>query len=324
MSFGHASSCVSSGITPVLLLVLEYLFAQLLVAGIEQMHVVDLLHPFLRRVMRRVRGAGRVFDEERLVGLCLVHPVQVVDGVVGHAGDQVPVLLALERINLGRIAEQVRLPLVGVAADEAVEILKAHAGRPLVERSDRTCGEGRRVVVLAEPRSRIAVVEQDPADGGLVLRDNAVVAGESRRLLRDDAEADRMVVASGDQRRPRRRAERGGMDVGVAQAVVGNAVHRRRRDDAAERARHAETGIVRDDQHDIGRLLWRHDSRRPPWLGLESVVLYVTAKLGLRRRQLLAVNGGGCAWRTELALNLDTRRERAAGKAGGKRCRHVE
>jgi hypothetical protein len=30
-----------------------------------------------------------------------------------------------------RVAEQVRLPLVGVAADEAVEVLEAHAGRPL-------------------------------------------------------------------------------------------------------------------------------------------------------------------------------------------------
>ena len=77
--------------------------------------------------------------------------------------------LALERIDLRRVAEQVRLPLVGVAADEAVEILEAHAGRPLVERPDLAGREGRRVVVLAEPRGGVAVVEQDAPDRGLVL-----------------------------------------------------------------------------------------------------------------------------------------------------------
>jgi hypothetical protein len=39
-------------------------------------------------------------------------------------------------IDLRRVAEQVRLPLVGVAADEAVEVLEAHAVRPLVEGPD--------------------------------------------------------------------------------------------------------------------------------------------------------------------------------------------
>ena len=62
-----------------------------------------------------------------LGGHGLVDAVQIVDGVVGHAGDQVPVRLALERIDLGGVAEQVRLPLVGIAADEAVEVLEAHA-----------------------------------------------------------------------------------------------------------------------------------------------------------------------------------------------------
>ena len=169
--------------------------------------------------MRRVRGAGRVIDEERLARVDLVDAVQVVDGVVGHAGDQVPARLALERIDLGRVAEEVRLPLVGVAADEAVEILEAHAGRPLVERPDLAGREGRRVVVLAEPGGGVAVVLEDAADGGLVLGDDAVVAGEAGGLLRDHAEAGRVMVAPGDQRGARRRAERGGVNVVVAQPV---------------------------------------------------------------------------------------------------------
>jgi hypothetical protein len=42
--------------------------------------------------------------------------------------------VALEGIDRRGVAEQVRLPLAGVAADEAVEVLEAHARRPLVER----------------------------------------------------------------------------------------------------------------------------------------------------------------------------------------------
>ena len=269
--------------------------------------------------MRRVRGAGRVLDEERLAGHRLVDAIQVVDGVVGHAGDQVPARLALEGIDLGGVAEQVRLPLVRIAADEAVEVLEAHAGRPLVERPDLAGGEGRRVVVLAEPRGGVAVVEQDAADGGLVLGDDAVVAGEARGLLGDHAEAGRVMVAPGDERGARRRAERGGVDVVVAQAVVRDAIHRRRRDDAAEGARHAEAGVIGDDEQDVGRLLGRHDARRPPRLRLQGIVLDHAAEFRLGRGQLLAADGGRGARRTERAgdfLGLGERRRHDRHREG--------
>ena len=286
------------------LLVLEDALAQLVVAVVEEVHRVDLVHPFLGRVVRRVRGAGRVLDEDGLGRFRLVDPRHVVDGVVGHAGDEVPARLALERIDLRRVAEQVRLPLVGVAADEAVEILEAHAGRPLVERPDLAGGEGRRVVVLAEPRRRVAVVEQDAADGGLVLVDDAVVAGETRRLLRDHAEAGRMVIAPGDQCRPRRRAQRGGEDPVVAQTLVRDAIHRRRRDHAAEGAGHAEAGIVGDDQQHVGCALRRHHARRPPRLRLQGVILDHAAELRVGRRELLAADGRGGARRTQCPGDL--------------------
>ena len=291
------------------LLVLEDALAQLLVAVVEQVHRVDLVHPLLGRVVRRVRGAGHVLDEDRLARVGLVHPVHPVDGVVGHRGDQVPGPgFAVEGIDLRGVAEQVRLPLVGVAADEAVEVLEAHAGRPLVERPDLAGREGRRVVVLAEPRRGVAVVEQDAADGGLVLADDAVVAGEAGRLLGDHAEADRVVVAPGDQRGARRRAQRGGEHAVVAQALVRDAVHGRRRDHAAEGARHAEAGVVGHDQQDVGRLLGRHDARRPPGRRLQSVVLDHAAELRVGRRQLLAADGGGGAGRAQCAGNLHGKR----------------
>src|SRR5215813_10193732 len=104
------------------------------------------------------------------------------------------------RIDRGRVAEQVRLPLVGVAADKAVEVVEAHAGRPLVERAGRARLKFRRVVFLAEPGGPVAVVLQDLTDRRLVPGHDAVVAGKAGRLLGDDPEPHRMVVAPGDDR----------------------------------------------------------------------------------------------------------------------------
>ena len=132
----------------------------------------------------------------------LVQFVEPPDGVVGHRGHEVPraVRLALEGINLGRVAEEIRLPLVGVAAHESVEVFEAHAGRPLVEWSGLTALEGRCIVILTEPRGRVTVVRQDATDGGLVLGNNAVIAGKAGGLLGDDPKANRVMIAPGDER----------------------------------------------------------------------------------------------------------------------------
>ena len=109
--------------------------------------------------------------------------------------------------------------LVRVAADEAVEVVEAHAGRPLGERPDLAGLVGRRVVVLAEPARRVAVVAQNASDRRIVQADDAVVAGETGGLLGNHTETDRVMVASGDQRGACRRAQRGGEHPVVAQPV---------------------------------------------------------------------------------------------------------
>src|SRR5262249_30792646 len=103
------------------------------------------------------------------------------------------------------------------------------------------------VVVLAEPRGAIPIVQQDSADGRILRPNDAVVAWEARRLLGNDAEPGRVVVAPGDQRCPGRRAQRGRMEVGVAQPVIGDAVEGRRRNDAAKGGGCGEPDIVGHD-----------------------------------------------------------------------------
>ena len=139
-----------------------------------------------------MRGAGDVVTEERLVRLDLVDPVQPIDGVVGHPCDQVPSRFALEWVDLRSVAEEVGLPLVGIAADKTIEVFKALSDRPLVKRANLAGLEGGHIVLLAEPRGGVTIFQEDAANGRLVLGHDAVVAGEAGRLLGDDAEARRV------------------------------------------------------------------------------------------------------------------------------------
>jgi hypothetical protein len=114
-----------------LFLVGENLIAQIVPAHVEL--ALELLDPFWCRVMRRMGAAGlHIVAEERLVRRDRVELIQP-GGIVGHGGGQVPARLADIGINRRGVAEEVALPLAGVAAYEAIEILESHAGRPLFE-----------------------------------------------------------------------------------------------------------------------------------------------------------------------------------------------
>ena len=254
------------------------------------MHVADLLDPLRRRMVRRVRAARDVVAEERHRRIDVVQLVHPVDGVIRHRGGQVPLRIADIGIDRRGVAEQVRLPLARCRRRRSRRSTRS----PCRSATGRTVrpgspDPGRRVVVLAEPGRAVAVLQQDAADRGAVLADDAVVAGEAGRRLGDDAEADRVVVAAGDQRRPRRRAQRGRVEVGVAQPVGGDAVQRRRRDDAAEGGRRGEADVVGHDQQDVRRALRRHDARRPGRLRLRGVEVRSRPERLRRRREVAAV-----------------------------------
>ena len=237
--------------------------------------------------MRRMRAAGHVINEERFVGRDLLELFHVLDCIVGHRRGQIPTGLPLKRIDGRRVAEQVRLPLAGVAADEPVEILEAHADRPLIERPGLARLIEGRVVILAEPRGRVPVLLENLTDRSAIPLDDRVVTRESRRRFAHDAKAGHVMVAAGDQRRARRRAERRGMKLRVAQPVLRDAIQGRRRDDAAKRARRAESAIVRHDEQHIGRALRRHDARRPPRFRLRGFLLDHAAELRIGRREVV-------------------------------------
>ncbi len=186
------------------LLVGEDGLAQFVPAAVEEVQVADLLDPLRRRMMRRVGAARYVIDEERLTRSDLLELLHVLDRLVGHGRGQIPAGIALVGVDGRRIAEQVRLPLAGVAADETVEIIEAHPDGPLIEGPGLAGLVKGRVMVFAEPRGRIPVLLQDRADRAGILPDDRIVPRKPRGRFAHDAIADRMVVASRDQRRPRR------------------------------------------------------------------------------------------------------------------------
>ena len=269
-----------------LLLPLDRFVADLVPALVELALV--LVGPLLRHVVRRMDRPGRVVDEERLVRrhrLLGLHPV---DGLVGHVDGEV-VVLHLGRIDLDHAVVDERIPLVGLTADEAVELVETLVGGPAVERARHAGLPRGGFVPLAEGAGAVAVEPQHFRQGRNAVRDLPGVAREGRRALHDRAGVDGVVVAAGLERVACRRAQRRGVEVVEAQAGLGKLVHRRRADGAAERARPAEADVVDQHDDDVGCALGRLDLEPRRWLGVARVQFAVGRWFGLRDRQDRAI-----------------------------------
>ena len=230
------------------LLPLEDLDAQRVPPGVETTSVA--LDPVRRRLVRCVRRPGREVHEERLVRqqrLLLTDPRR---GLVGHVlGEVVAVLGGAPWLDRRGAVVDRRIPLVGLAADEPVEVLEAAATcRPRVERSDRARLVHRHLVALAELRRRVAVQLERLGQRRRRVGPHPGVAGSRRGDLGDATHAHRVVVATGQQRLTRRRAQRRGVEAVVAKPARRQTFRRRCLDHATERARRRKAGVV--DQHD--------------------------------------------------------------------------
>jgi hypothetical protein len=194
MSFGRFVSSHSGGMTPSFLLPREGLLAQLVPALVEPALVLG--DPVRGNVVRRVRGAGREVDEERLLGRDRLLLADVADRLVGQVLHQVVALLGgAVRLDRRRAVVQLGIELVVLAADEAEEVLEARARGPVVERSDRGRLEDGHLMTLAELRGRVAVELQDLRERRAGVGSHRVVARARGRELGDAAHAHGMVVA---------------------------------------------------------------------------------------------------------------------------------
>ena len=190
--------------------------------------------------------------------------VDILDRLVGQIFVQgVVSLAALGDLHLDRLGSRIerRLPLVGLAADEAVEMIEALQSRPAVERSRDAGLPIRDIVVLAEERGAVAVLAEDFRAHRLALGNLPGVARKAAAQFGDDAGARRVVIATRQQGGARGRAKRSGVKPRVTQAFFGEPVEIRGRNLSAERAPLAEAEVVDEDEKDIGRAGRRLDER---------------------------------------------------------------
>ena len=186
----------------------------------------------------------------------------------------------MRRLDRNGVLEQARLILRSLARHESVEVVEAVCRRPTIKRTH--CGRfrRRRVVPFAEGRGFVAVIAQNRCNCRRGFRDDAGVAVEIERSLRDGARADALVIAPGQERRPRRRADRGRVELIEDDAVVGEARQCRRVDLAAKRVGQAKADVVEEDNQDVRRV------------GRKMVRLRAPDMLGLLQRRPGGARGG--------------------------------
>ena len=171
-------------------------------------------------------------------------------------GEVVALGRRLRRLDRRGALIQRRIPLVVLAADEAVEVFEAAAaGRPRVERTRRARLPHRHLVALAELRGGVAIELEGQRERRLGVGQHRALAGSGGRDLGDAAHADRMMVAPGEQRLPRRRAQRRGVEARVLQPALRQLLEVRRLARAAEGAGGAVADVVDENHQHVGRAL---------------------------------------------------------------------
>ena len=163
------------------------------------------------------------------------------------------------------------IPLVGLAAEEAVELVEARTRRPAVGRAGGADLPRRRLVVLAEEGGAVTVQAQHLRERRDAVGALPRVARKPRGGFGDAAHVVHVVVAAGEQGRPRGRAERRGVELVVAQSLVGEAVGGRHAHRSAEGARHAEAHVVHEHDEHIRRARGRLDLEARRSLGIAGV-----------------------------------------------------
>ena len=229
------------------------------------------VRPFLRHVMRRMRGAKAQIQVERLGRVDLLDVGDELHRLIDQVLAEVVTLLGrARRLHLVVVVHQIRIPLAGVTAQEPIETLEPAPQRPPVERARARLLAARRQVVLPDHEGAVAVLDEHLGQEAVLERDNAVVPGIAARQLRDGGHRIAVMVAARQDARPARRTQRRRMHVAVTQAVRRERVEARRLYRAAVATELPEPRVIQHDEQHVRRALARPHRRRPRRGGLLS------------------------------------------------------
>ncbi len=212
-----------------------------------------LLEVARRRLVRGVRRTERQVQEEGPVGSDADavghHPQRLVDQVFAQV---VPVRRARRWIDRVVVAHELGVELVGLAFQESVEPVEPAGQRPLVERTGSRALLHRGEVPLADAEGGVALLAQHLGHGGGVVRDVAELVREPGAEVGDRPHPDRVLGPAGEQRRPRRRAQRGHVEIRELDTLGGKGIDVRRVDVGPVATELGEARVVEQDDHHIG------------------------------------------------------------------------
>jgi len=242
--------------------------------------------------VRCVRATGREIHKERLVRhqrLLLLHPFDRVRGDV--IVEVVALLRRLGWLDRGGALVQVRPVVVGLRAEEPIEVLKPAAGGPPIKRPHLARLPHRHLVALTDMSGRVAVKRQDLSQRRRRIRPDRAVPRRRRRALGDRAHPHRMMVAPGEQTRAARRAQRAHMEPVIRQTARGQTISGRGRARPPERIHRREPRIVQQDQEHVRRTRRRSDrlDRREARVRILRVEGNQPRKWAIRDRENLAL-----------------------------------
>jgi len=200
-----------------------------------------------------VCGTGGVVEEEGLVRGIYLGVLNELDGLVSQVDVQVITLLRCFRGGDPVVViRQVRVPLVSVAAQEAVVALESTPERPAVERTGFSGFFRRGEVPLADGKSVVAMFQQDLREKSVLKSHHTVVCRVAHGQLGDGGQTQRVVVAAREHAAACRRAQGRGVHVGVAQSLCGEPLEVRGLDQSAKGRELSVADIVNDEEQHIG------------------------------------------------------------------------
>ena len=163
--------------------------------------------PLGRRMMRRVNRSSTEVTEPGLFRIRCADVSCPSNRLVRDVlGEVVTLFRSFRLIDGNRISIERWIVLMRFTLVESVKVLEPQACRPAIKWSGRTDVHLRSVVPLAEHRRGITVIAERLRDQTAALGNDAGVAWITRTAFRNHAGADRMVIASSQQRTTSRTA----------------------------------------------------------------------------------------------------------------------
>ncbi len=224
----------------------------------------ESIDPLLGCLQWGVGGAGSVIHKNWPVGrqgFLLQNPGAgvvgeiLVEGVVGFATRR------WDHADGLRVLCEFGVPLIGFSADEAVEVVEALMGGPMIVRAG-VCGFCvRDEMPLADASGCVPIFAKHLRDEGCGLWDGAGIARKTVGPINDRTHTYGVIIATRHEGGARRRAKSCNSEARVAETVSGQTVEGRSRDETAKCSGLTITGVVEQDEQDVWRALRRSDGR---------------------------------------------------------------